>query len=197
MTNSARAGIGCRVKTGYATAILLVGSPGAPVLFRRAHILLADLDDVDSRQPYHAELERGARAGAAVVQTARRDAQRRAATALKNLLKELRRSGVAPRSIGLVVGSNVDPLTLGNPHIRAHALEGRFYREVLETSAEGLGLRSLTLLEREAFDAAAGTLNRSLTQLNVVLTSIGKVAGRPWRRDEQLATLAAWVALAS
>jgi hypothetical protein len=192
-----RAGIGFRVKTGYASAIILVGPASAPAFAGREHVLLADLDDDDSRQPYHAGLHRGAKVGTAVVRKARRDAERRAGSALRGLLQTLGSETPRPRCIGLVVGSNIDPLTLGNLHIRAHAMEGRFYREVLEAAAQRAGLQSLILVEREAFSSAAKTLRRSLEQLQRGLTRIGAVAGRPWRRDEQLAALAAWLALAS
>jgi len=129
------------------------------------------------------------------VEKARRDSQRRATTGLQRLLQAARRGGADARSVGLVVGSNVDPARLGNPHMRAHALEGRFYREVLEQAAISLGLKSVMLLEREGFSAGAAMLGGSAARLKDVLATIGKVAGRPWRRDEQLATLAAWVAL--
>jgi hypothetical protein len=196
VTNRSRAGIGFRVKTGYAGAITLIGGPDAPAFFGREDVLLADLDVDDSRQPYHAALERGERIGAAVVKKARHDAQRRATTALEGLLQAAQRAGWDPRTVGLVVGSNVDPATLGNLHIRAHALEGRFYREVLDQAATSLGLKVVTLLERDGFIAAAEMLGHSAARLKVILAAIGKAAGRPWRRDEQLATLAAWVALA-
>ena len=120
MTNRPRAGIGFRVKTGYAAAITLIGAPDAPELFGREDVLLADLDVDDSRQPYHAALERGERAGAAVVKKARRDAQGRATTALQALLQAAQRGGSDAPSVGLVVGSTVDPASLGNLHIRAH-----------------------------------------------------------------------------
>lgn len=196
MTTRPRGGIGFRVKTGYAAAITLIGAVDGPAFLGREEVLLADLGVDDSRQPYHAGLERGERIGAAVVKKARHDAQRRATTALQGLLQAAQRAGSDPRTVGLVVGSNVDPATLGNLHIRAHALEGRFYREVLEQAANSLGLKSVTLLEREGFTAAAAMLGRSTARLKDVLAAIGKAAGRPWRRDEQLATLAAWVALA-
>lgn len=191
------AGIGFRVKTGYATAVVLTGMSPDVELVARQEILLADLEDDDSRQPYHAGLERGEAVGAAIVKRARRDAERRAATALRDLVSSQVPSGASLRSIGLVVGSDVDPLSLGNLHIRAHALEGRFYRQVLEAAAAGAGLRSIILLEREAFATAGRLLRHTPAQLKEVLARTGKAVGRPWRRDQQLAMLAAWTALAS
>ena len=113
------------------------------------------------------------------------------------LVHDLGDRGLAVRAIALVIGSNVDPGALGNLHIRAHALERRFYREVLEGAAERLGIPSLTLLERDAFETAARTLRLSSREFERVLAGLGQTAGRPWRRHEQLAALAAWVALGS
>ena len=195
--NPARTGIGFRVKTGYAPAIALAGPATAPAFVCRELVLLSNLDDDDSRQPYHAGLHRGEAVGRAVVKQARRDAERRAGSALEGLMERLGRDAAKPRCIGLVAGSNVDPATLGNLHIRAHALEGRFFREALEEAAKQALLRCITILEREAFDRAAEQLDCSMGQLKMGLTRIGAAAGRPWRRDEQLAAVAAWLALAS
>jgi hypothetical protein len=190
-------GIGFRVKTGYAIAIVLAGPSSAPEFLLRRTVMLSDLDDDDSRQPYHAGLHRGEPVGTVVVRQARRDAEARAASALKELVRTAVRAGAKPRSIGLVVGSDVDPLSLGNLHIRAHALEGRFYREALEAAAAAAGLPSILLLERDAFEAAAPPLAQAPAEIETALAAMGKAAGRPWRKDERLAALAAWVALAS
>ena len=40
-------------------------------------------------------------------------------------MKAYRAAGHEVRSAGLVVGSEIDPAKITNPHIRAHALEGR------------------------------------------------------------------------
>ena len=191
-----RAGIGLRVKTGYASAIALRGPVDAPLFAERAHVLLADLDDDDSRQPYHAALDRGERVGATVVARARKDAERRAKDALETLVVSLARRRARPRAVGLVVGSETDPESIANPHIRAHALEGRFYRDILATAAKALGLEVLTLLERHAHVHAARALELGQARLRATVLSIGAAAGRPWRVDERLATLAAWLALA-
>jgi len=192
-----RAGLGFRVKTGYATTIVLTGPTAAPKFLARETVLLADLDVDDSRQPYHAVLERGELAGAAVVINARNAATARAQMALRELAQLATRQGANATAIGLVVGSVVDPFTLGNPHIRAHALEGQFYRQGLEAAASDAGMRSVVLVERAAFATASRSLRLDAARLEEVLAGLGRGAGRPWRREEQLATLAAWVALAS
>ena len=99
--------------------------------------------------------------------------------------------------MALVVSSDADPARLGNAHVRAHAAEGRLFREVLELGARSAGLPSLLLLEREAFARASAALRRPEASLRSALADLGKSAGRPWRADEKAACLGAWVALAA
>lgn len=98
--------------------------------------------------------------------------------------------------MGLVVGSVIDPLKLDNLHIRAHALEGRLYRQVLETGVKACRVPSCTLVERDAYKKAAVQLGRSPAQLKRTVSELGVAVGRPWAAEEKLATLAAWVVLA-
>jgi hypothetical protein len=107
----------------------------------------------------------------------------------------LTQAGHECRGVGLAVGSLIDPATLGNDHMRAHALEGRLYRGVLEDAARGCRLPCIALVEREAYKKAADVLRRTPAQLQKAVSEMGAPVGRPWRAEEKLATLAAWVSL--
>jgi hypothetical protein len=50
--------------------------------------------------------------------------------------------------------------------------------------------------ERDLAAEAAETLKRSLEDLNSTVAGFGKVFGPPWRQDEKLSALAAWLVLA-
>jgi hypothetical protein len=190
------AAIGLRVKTGRAIAVLLAGSAAEPRILARREVALADPDLPDTRFPYHAALELPEREGAAVVTRLRKRIEAIAAGAVAELAAELRAAKLRPAGVGLVVSSDVDPAKLGNPHVRAHASEGRLFREVLEQGARAARLPSLVLLEREALGRACAALHRSEAKLQETLAELGKQVGRPWRADEKTAALAAWVALA-
>ena len=189
------AAIGLRVKTARAIAVLLAGSAARPRTLARREVPLADPALPDTRFPYHAVLELPERESAVVVARLRGAIEKIAAAAVAELAAELRSAKLRPVGVGLAVSSVVDPATLGNLHVRAHASEGRLFREVLEGGARRLRLPCLVLLEREALGRASAALRRPEAKLRETLTALGKEVGRPWRADEKAAALAAWVAL--
>lgn len=189
------AAIGFRVKTGRATAVLMAGSAGPPIVFKRHSVNLCDPDVPDSYQPYHAALDLPEREGKRVVDRAVKAVRAIGIRAVRDLADEVRKSGFQLRGIGLVVGSDIDPTKLANAHIRAHALEGRLFREVLEEGAAKCGVSYLVLVEREAYEKAATVLGQPVERLKRVVSELGSTVGRPWGAEEKTAALAAWLAL--
>src|SRR5438046_6776583 len=100
------------------------------------------------------------------------------------------------RSVALVVGIDVDSATLRHPHIRAHALEGRLYREAVEAAASRCGLACEVLVEGEALPSAAIAVGKRPVEIKAATDAWGKAVGPPWGAQEKAAALAAWVALA-
>jgi hypothetical protein len=99
------------------------------------------------------------------------------------------------RRANLVVGSDIDPARIGNPHVRAHALEGRLFRTVLQDALISCGLGCSIIVERQIYERAVGELKRSEKSLKQSLTQLGRSLDGPWRADDKLACLAAWLAL--
>lgn len=189
------AAIGFRVKTGRATAVVLAGPTAAPRVLTRRAVDMTDPDVPESGQPYHAELELPAEEGAAVVRRATQAVRSVALRAVRALVKELRDGGHDLRGIGLVVGSDTDPTKLNNAHVRAHALEGRLFREVLEAGAQACALPCLVLVERDAYARAATPLRRSADDVKRIVAALGAALPGPWRAEEKMAAVAAWLAL--
>jgi hypothetical protein len=187
--------LGCRVKSGWAVAVLVEGPARSPRVVDRRAIELSDARVPASRQPYHAV--RDARPGDAprLERHLRRLVERVAQGSLRALLRECRGRGCRVRGVALVVGSVIDPATIGNDHIRAHALEGRLFRTALERAARRLRVPCTTLVERSLYETAAARLRRAPAALKRVLTALGADVGGPWRADEKAATLAAWLVL--
>jgi hypothetical protein len=189
-----RAALGFRVKSGWAVAILLTGSARSPQLCDVQRIDLSDPRFPETRQPYHAamgKLETDARKINRRVLVVRTIAQRSIAT----LLAGYRQNGYSIRRAALVVGSRIDPASVANPHIRAHAFEGQLFRSVLEQSLHGHGIRTEVLLEREAYGQAAGELKQSHENVRRVIQNFRRDTKAPWRAEQKLAAVAAWVAL--
>ena len=188
--------LGFRVKSGRAVAVLLSGSATRPVVEARREIQLADPERPATFQPFHDSI--GVHTIAAKRATERLVAivEKRARRSITLLLED---DVVAEKRIlgaALVVGSMIDPSTIANDHIRAHAEEGRLFRIVLAGACQSAGLRTETFLEKELLFVAGKKLRRPAARLRTVVNAIGRGA-IPWRADEKSAALAAWVLLAS
>lgn len=183
------------MKTARAIAVLVRGPATGPAVVSRQELALWDPKVPESRQPYHAALDLPEREGSRVVARATRAVRKVTERTVRELAEKIAADGYALRGIGLVIGSDADPERIGNPHVRAHASEGRLFWQVLEDAAEELELPSLTLLERELHTQAGFALKLSDAQLRAAAKELGRPMGRPWRADEKAAAIAAWMAL--
>jgi len=191
------AAIGSRVKSGWATAVLLAGPIQAPRVLDRRIVELSDPNVPASRQPFHSTLASHQAAGEKEVKRLRKIVERCAQRSVTKLIGDYRNRGHNLCGAALVVGSDIDPATIKNEHIRAHALEGRLFRNVLEAALQSNGLSSLVIVERRAYAEATAVLQRPEDELKRLVTDWGRALDGPWRLDEKMATLAAWLALAS
>ncbi len=194
-TKPTDAAIGFRVKSGWATAVLLGGAVDAPRVLDRCVVELSDPDVPETRQPYHASTGRE-ETDAARIRRRVTIVERVASRSLKELLTKYRQLDGRVRGAALVVGSVIDPESIANPHIRAHACEGRLFRTVLERALSARGVRSRVLLERSAYAEAAAAIGQSPAVLKRKLLAMGRSVGRPWGANEKLAALAAWTTMA-
>jgi hypothetical protein len=189
-----RAALGLRVKSGWAAAILLTGSARSPQLCDVQRIDLSDPQLPETRQPYHAgmgRVETNMKKISQRVEVVRRITEK----SIAKLLAGYRRQNFTIKRAALVVGSQIDPRSVANPHIRAHALEGQLFRSVLQQSLHGHGIRTEVLLEREAYGQAAVELKQSNENVRRMIQDFGRDAKAPWRAEQKLAAIAAWSAL--
>lgn len=186
--------LGLRAKTARAIAVAL-GDPDddGPSVVLRQEIPLWEPRNPDSRQPHHAGLELDGAAAGRVVERAERAVSRAADRELARLADLLSERGERIARV-VVVGSDSDPSRIGNPHVRAHAAEGRLFRDVLERAAASLALPCEGLRDKSAWDEAAAALGCSVAVLQRHATNLGKAVGPPWRADEKLACAAALLA---
>jgi len=194
MTKPRAAALGLRVKSGWAAAVVLTGTARSPQLFDVRRIELSDPQHPETRQPYHAamgKLERDARKINQRVDVVRGIAQQSIAT----LLAGYRRQNLRIRRAALVVGSQIDPDSIANPHIRAHAFEGRLFRSVLEESLRAHRIRANILIERHAYAHAVEELKQTNENVRRRIQDFGREMETPWRAEQKLAAVAAWLAL--
>ncbi len=188
------AALGFRVKSGWAATVLLTGSARSPQLCDVRHIDLSDPRLPETQQPYHAamgKLETDTTEINRRVRAVRSIAQQSIAT----LLAGCRQKGYVIGRAALVVGSQVDPDSIANAHIRAHAFEGQLFRSVLEETLQANRIRTEILIERDAYAQGATKLKESNENVRRVIQNFGRAAQGSWRAEQKLAALAAWLAL--
>ena len=188
--------LGFRVKSGYAIAVALQGPASAPAIVARRVVELSDPGSPGTRQPYHDgffKQEDDVLEIARRVKIVRRCAKRSVAALLRDDCLAGRRCCGA----GLVVGSVIDPKTVGNPHIRAHANEGQLFRTVLADALRPHGMPCDVIVEKTLAEHAVRGLRRTDAEIKKRIGALGKVFGGTWRADEKAACTAAWMALSS
>jgi mitochondrial fission protein ELM1 len=188
------AALGFRVKSGWAAAVLLAGPAHSPQLCDIRRIELSDPRFPQTRQPYHAamgKLETDTTKINRRVGAVRCIAQQSVAA----LLADYRQKGYRIRRAALVVGSQVNSCSIANAHIRAHAFEGQLFRSVLEEALRAHRIRADVLIERNAYAQGATKLKESNENVRRVIQNFGRATEGPWRAEQKLAALAAWLAL--
>jgi hypothetical protein len=184
--------VGFRVKSGFAIAVVLSGSRRAPRPIARHVVELSDPAVAETKQPYHDgffKTEEDPREIARRVGIVKRCAKRSVAA----LVDDVQSDG--PLRSVLVVGSLIDPATVGNPHIRAHAHEGRLFRTVLEDALRGRDIACDVIVDKQLGARAAKDLGRPPAAIARTVAAFGKAIGGPWRADEKAAATAAWLTL--
>jgi hypothetical protein len=188
-----RCAVGFTVKSGWACAVLVAGTAAAPRVVDSRRVDISDPAIPDAKQPYHAGFGTARDAG---------DELKRLVASVKSygrnsigsLLEEFHRDH-SLRGAGVVVGSLIDPKTIGNAHIRIHAMEGRLFREVVIEAAEKQGLQCAVSRERDLYAGAAKKLNRTEAAIRKILMEIGGGVDGGWRAEQKAAALSAWMLL--
>jgi hypothetical protein len=191
-----RAALGFRVKSGWATTVLLAGPTSAPRVVDCRVTLLADPDEPAARQPYHEGIGTHEARAANSVKRLIKSVERFAHRAVTRLITDYRAAGHRVSGVGIVVGSVVDPATIANDHIRAHAEEGRLFRTVVLEAARACRLPARVTVEKDLYAAAALALRTPAGGLKRRVAALGEEIG-PWRAEEKAAALAAWMVLAT
>lgn len=132
-------------------------------------------------QPYHAAVGLDIREAEQSVANCAARAAALAADGLRGMVEDLRQLGHRVVGCGLLLGSGrpLPPLEkILASHPLLHTAEGELFREALRAASRECGLPLTEVKERD-----------------LPLTAIGKPIGPPWRQDEKLAAVAAWLAL--
>jgi len=186
--------LGFRVKSGWAAVVVLTGPARSPHVCQSFAIYMCDPKLPATRQPYHARMGK-LETNSGKLQVRMQIVRRVTKQSVAQVLLDCRRKNLKVRQAGLVVGSQIDPALIANPHIRAHALEGALFRTVLMDALRAERVRVLVFNERDAYSEGAIQLKRSAAELHRQIENLGRLVDGPWRAEQKLAALAAWIAL--
>jgi hypothetical protein len=196
----ARAAVGWRAHSGWASLIAVGGAPEAPQVVARQRVELADAAIHGAAQPFHAARGLELAAAERLVGRCRDATLRLAGRALRETVDVLRRQGYEIAACGLLL-SSARPLppfaAVLASHALVHTAEGELFRAALAAAATAQGLPVVRVKERELLVRCTAELRLGEEVLRRRLADLGRTLGPPWRQDEKLATLVAWLALAS
>lgn len=194
------AALGFRAHSGWTAVVAFSVSKGAPRVLARQRIHLVETFTYRFRQPYHTAQKmplEEARAFIATVQTQARNLSHRT---IRELKESLHSQGYQLKHCGLVLASG-RPLPNLPDILRSHALihtaDGELFREALLDGCARCGLCSKTAKQGELLSEASRVLRLTPSVLTRRIADLGRPLGAPWSQDEKLASMVAWLALAS
>src|SRR5262245_17535745 len=191
----APATVGLRVRTGRAIMLALAGTGDAPLPRVRREISSTGPRVPDSGAPFHLGLELAAAGAHRPVEPACQAARAAGTLALERAFRDLERDGYKLVAARVVSDSATDPETIHNAHMRAHASEGRLFRDICADAAASHPMQVGITLSGTLRDELAHVLDPRRRAIDRMLTELGAQLGRPWQADHKLAAMAAWLAL--
>jgi len=197
-------GLGFRALKGGGVVVGVAADGPEPRVVLSTFLATAAEGDRFSLEPYRvaAEMGRGdpAAAAAAVAEGRKRQGEL-AAKGLDNLVRKLQEAGCEPAVAALLVNragwiTDLLEYSLAWPE-HVPVAEGLAVRDAFRFAIRGVGVDVTELDEKSLRDLASKDLGMSPADLDASLKALGAGVGPPWRKEQKLACLAAWVAVAA
>lgn len=196
--------LGFRALRGGSVVVGVALEDGAPCVLLSTFLATAAPGDRLALEPYHvaAEIGRDALTQAQAAVTGGRQRQEALANAgLEEISATLHVNGHAPAVAALLVNRAgwVTDLLEYSLAFADHppVAEGLAVRDALRAAFASAGLKSVEMDEKSLPDQAAEALGLAPSEIDARLKTLGATAGKPWRKEQKLACLAAWVAAAA
>lgn len=193
------AAFGLRAHSGWAALVAIAGPLDSPLVIERRIIQLCNSKTRGSKQPYHTAEPLPFKQAEQFVTHCIDETRNLAHEGLRVVIQDLQKSGHRIAACAILLGSGRALPTLDRilaSHALIHAAEGQMFRNALVHAAQQCNLSVTGIKERELYSQAATLLGRSAEQLSAYLAQQGRSLGPPWREDQKVAMLAAWLALA-
>ncbi len=207
METATPVGLGLRALKGGAVVVGVAVEGGEPRVVLSTFLATCAEGDRISLEPYHvaAELKRdpqgraSAEAAAALAEGRKRQEQL-AAKGLHAIFRELEGARCKPVVAALLVNrtgwiTDVLEYSVSWPE-HVPVAEGLAVRDALRFAFKECRVEVAELDEKSLPDLAASTLDTSSMPIDARLKALGATVGRPWRKEQKLACLSAWFAVA-
>jgi hypothetical protein len=210
VTESALApvGLGLRALKGGVVAVAVAADGLAPRVVLSTFLATAAEGDRVALEPYRvaAEMERGPQGGAsaaakAVIAEGRKRQHQLAAKGLEDIVRTLREAGCKPVVAALLVNragwiTDLLDYSLAWPE-HVPVAEGLAVRDALRLASGRLGVEVAEVDEKSLHELASQQLRLTAADLEARLKALGASVGQPWRKEQKLACLSAWVTVAA
>lgn len=194
------AAIGFRVHSGWAAIVAVSVEDGAPVVLHRQKLLLVKTFNYTFRQPFHTAEKMPLADAKEFVRGVERESQELALARIRALKKELTKVEYKVRGCALLLASGrklPEFEKILASHALIHAADGELFRDSIGKACARAKLPLTSIKERDLLAAASKKLSKRPEFLHRSVAVLGRSLGSPWTQDEKLATLAAWLTLAS
>lgn len=201
-------GLGFRALKGGSVVVGVATDGNEPRVVLSSFLATAAEDDRLSLEPYHvaAGMERGPHGGAsaqaeAAVAEGRKRQDVLAAAGLEDIVGKLRLEGGEHVVAALLVNRAgwISDLLDYSLAFADHppVAEGLAVRDALRFAFGRVGIDVAEMDEKSLPERASKELGLGSADIDVRLKDLGATVGRPWRKEQKLACLAAWIAVAA
>ena len=198
-------GLGLRAERGGSVVVGVALEAHEPRILLSTFLLTAAKSDRLAFEPYHVAFEARDRAGrvsadaAAAVAAGRARQDQMAVAGMNSIISRLREDGFAAAVAALLANragwiTDLLEYSLGAPE-HPPVAEGLAVRDALRFAFKQTGIELVELDEKSLPEVASSELSLSAADLDLRLKSLGATAGKPWRKEQKVACLAAWLAV--
>ena len=198
--------LGFRAGKGGSVVVGVALEKREPRVVLSTRLATAEEGDRLSLEPYHVAFEIAQKAGAhieaaAAVAKGRKRQDKLAAKNLNALIRQLEKTGYKPVVAALLVNragwiTDLLQYSLGAPE-HPPVAEGLAVRDALRFAFRKTELDVAEIDEKLLPETASKAFNLSPASIDARIGALGVTAGKPWRKEQKLACLAAWLAIAT
>lgn len=186
------------------SVVVAVADGSKPRVVLSTFLATAAEGDRISLEPYHVAFEMnrspdGKVSAQAAVAEGRKRQDQLAVKGLEDIVRALHEGGYRPVVAALLINragwiTDLLEYSFAAPEHPAVA-EGLAVRDALRFALGQCRIKSVEFDEKSLYEVALEKLGRSGAEIEMLLKGLGATAGKPWRKEQKLACLSAWLAV--